>query len=296
MDLLLVGIVIGVALAGIVYFGVHTAKKSRQTSIRNAQTNAATYRALQSRLDQAISKDEFCKLQNDIELQVSQLDDEAYKSLMTNVEYMIREIVQKEDERAETLPKLQKFSELRHRVYDHDLFDELHRIYFEADGIITYDLLDEYGEKSDIEWFKKTYDWLLIVQMQALLMATRSGAVDDYQQVMLLWDELEDFVGFDGSDRKRFFAKHFVNEWNEMVARFMPESEWYDTMLGLGDLNSDDYRGIIRKAYDDDDFLSQCLVLWFAKDDVEFQDVLLETFLQKLRTVQELHIGFKPTH
>lgn len=296
MDLLLIGIVIGVALTGVSYFVIRAMLKSRRISEQNAETKQEMYHELSEKLGQAVSKKEFLDLKEEIESQAKQLDIEAYNNLMTTVEYMIQEILQKEEERAETLSKLKVFRELKLYMDADSLFTELHRIYLGVDGIITYNLLDEYGEKSDIDWFEKTYDTLVVMRMRELLSSACTGAFADYQKVLLLWNELEDFQSSGGKDRAEFIAKHLPNQWNEVVVRFVPESRWYDHVLGLDELNDEDYREIIAKAYNEGDSLSTSLVLWFAKDDEDFQKILLETFLQKLRAAQESNESIVPSN
>lgn len=308
MDLF-IGIVIGVALMGVAFVIARAVKKRKQkpsdephsstsTSFDDTQkeTKKAAYQELRDRYDYISTRDEHTSLLREIESKQSRLNREDYDRLVRLLNEGIQALDAAEQARSVVEPKLAQFRRLKNVMNREELFNELHRISQGDETVITYDELEEYGEKGDVEWLNKTYDELLIEQFRTLLVTARTGSVADYRKVMKLWEELEDFYSTDDDDRQEFVTKHLANEWNEMIVRFKRELDWDDDLFTLDDISDEDYPALINKARREGDFLSLRVALLLS-DDSSFTDALIENVTEEFEREldsQYAKLGFMP--
>lgn len=300
MDLF-IGIVIGIVLSGIIYIAVRAIKKAGTdyryfSAHEQNEAKKVVYDSLKSNFTLEMTRDECVKLKKKIESRKDTLLAENFDWLIAEVAHRLQGILDIAKERLETEPKLYKLRAFKGIANEEELFDELHRINLGTSTIISYNELESHGEKGEIQWFNKTYEELLLAHLRELLVIARCGTVEDYQKVMKLWHELDDFSSENGKDKIEFVTHHLAREWNEMSVRFKRELDWYDDMLGLDELTDDDYKGIIKDARENHDFLSLRLSLLLTKDDDSFGAILLGIILAEFKTnldAQYHAIGFK---
>lgn len=309
MDLI-IGIVIGAAIFGVILLLVRFARSikaehddrgqdSRSDNGRDSldrQESRRTSDALQQKMLEASSHDQFAIVLRDIENQRSQLNTEDYNRLVRNVNLSIDGLKQTEAEKAKIEPKLAAFRQLKSVTDPEALFIELHRIYLsDQDSVISVDELDDHGEKGEYEWFARTYDTLLVEYLRTLLIAARHGTLVDYKKVMQLWEELSDFLSNESEGRQEFVTKHLASEWNEMIVRFKRSIEWED-LMGIDDLGENDYKVIINKARQEHDLLSLRMYAFFDEQgDSVLAEALVEIVTEEFRSdleAQLLATGF----
>lgn len=289
-----IGIVVGLVLAGGIYIVAMAVKKSRPDDQTPEAKNAAYY-VLKDALALAASEDDYKKLLKEFDLQQSKLHKKHHDKLVEEANWCIEEIRAKQKERAKTEPKLQQLRALYDTTDNDQLFAELHRINLGVDGIITYDQLDMFGEKGELERFSRTYDELLATHLKQLLVVARDGTIEDYQKVMKLWQELDEFISAANEDRNEFATRHVAYEWNEMIVRFKRNPDLNNDLLGVDDLSRDDYRTILRKAREADDLLSLRLSVLLAEEDYNVGEVLAEMILEEFTDKLDKHyvtLGF----
>jgi len=294
MDLL-IGVVIGVVLAGVIYIVAMAVKKSRPDD-QTPEAKDAAYYALKDKMALATSEDDYMALLAEFTFQQGKLHEKHYKKLFTEATRRIQEISANQKEYAEIEPKLQQLRALYDTTDKDQLFTELHRVNLGVDGIVTYDQLNTYGERGEVEQFSRTYDELLAVHLRRLLIVARDGTVEDYRRVMTLWEELDEFSGAGGEDRDEFVTEHVANEWNEMIVRFKRNPDLYNDIFGLDRLGRDGYKVILQKARQTGDLLSLRLSVLLAEVDYIVSEVLSEIVLEEFTKSLDDHyvtLGFK---
>jgi len=294
MDLL-IGVVIGVVLAGVIYIVAMAVKKSRPDD-QTPEAKDAAYYLLKDKMALATSEDDYMALLAEFTFQQGKLHEKHYKKLFTEATRRIQEISANQKEYAEIEPKLQKLRALYDTTDKDQLFAELHRVNLGVDGIVTYDQLNTYGERGEVERFSRTYDELLAAHLKQLIVVARDGTVEDYQKVMKLWEELGEFVSADNEDRDEFATRHVAYEWNEMIVRFKRNPDLQNDIFGMDNLSRDDHKTILQKARQTGDLLSLRLSVLLAEDDDIISEVLLEIVLEEFTKSLDDHyvtLGFK---
>lgn len=261
----------------------HINKPHRLPSLKELQVQA--YTELSEWYNKAETIEEHRALLLEIERRRSELGEGAYTSLTSRVQQCSEALEKRAAAAAAAEQHLVAFRELRRTARPEDLFRELHLINTTEGGVITYNDLNEYGEKEEVEWFDRTYETLLQQHLGELLVAAQSGAPADYERVTTLWEQLAYFRTEQGDDRKEFVTKHLGDEWLEMIVRCKQELYWEDDLFPLDDIDEEGYATLIRKAREEHDFLSLRLVLLFGDEyhDLEFTKVFRKTFMQDFR-------------
>ena len=295
MDLLF-SIVVVVILVVVIAIVVWILKKAEPNFRNTAKSEAFTeFRSVFS-LD--ITREECVEKLDDIKSRESDFQEEDYDWLVRDGERRLREIDSIEEERIETEPRLKNYRVFIETAAKVKLFNELHRIKLGTSKIISYTDIECFGAKGELEWFKRTYDELLVPRLRQLIMSARHGSVAHYQRVMVLRKELDGFQSSEREDIEDFIAKHLAYEWNEMIVRFKRNPDWYDDIFGYEDLTSEDYTRIITKARGEHDLLNLLVLIKLVEDgNYNFVDALVATVVEELkiqRDAQQLELGFKP--
>ena len=323
MDLLFIGIAIGLALAGGIVGIVVLIKRrnaawentssnssrderpdtsghdaERSIASREAEAKEAAYSQLLDKYEAATTIDEYVSLQRELETKRSKLAEADYDSLISYIESAMTALDEEADARALIEPKLAAFAALKNVTDKEKLFTELHPIVVtNEEPVITYDELEENAEEGDLEWLSQTYEEVLIEHLKKLVIAAREGTIADYEMVTTLWDELEEYDSNTCDDRDDLVSQNLATEWNEMIVRFKREPDYYDDLYGLDDLDEDGYKAIIKKAREDHDLLSLRLLFILAEDDSTFTDLLVASLTEELQVeldAQYLALGFAP--
>jgi len=300
---LLIGIAIGLAVAVVIALvrkglkgGTDKRDSEGDSAIRNKPEDDSIYRDLHRRYATATSKSDYVQLLQDIKNKKSRLTERNYTQLSELTQQMINQLEKIERDRALVEPKLVSFRALKTLTNNEELFNELHRIATGDTGILTYDELELYGTEEDVTWARAAYDTSLKEQFRKMLVTARNGTVADYKKVMVLWDELKNFVSTKDEERKDFVREYLASEWNEMIVRFTREPDWYDDISGYDELDEDDLKEILRSALVDHDLLNMRVALLLA-DDSDFTDVIIAKVIGDITVELETQlqaIGFKP--
>lgn len=254
------------------------------------------YQDLMQAFNDAESIDAYQRLLKTLEQSKSQILEDDYNRLKDSITRTIKELEDEATQAALMAPKLAAFQALKSRPDSTELFEILHRIHFEQDGILTLDELEEHCTQSDTTWFYEKYEVLLVEHLRNLLLAARNGTAADYEAVMELWEDLEDFETTKGEWRDELIEKHLLDEWNQVVVRFIREPDSDDELFGLDELDDDDYRTILEKIRESDDPLSLKVAL-ILLDETSFDQTVVEVFRETLNArIERFHeeIGFKP--
>lgn len=300
---LLLGIAIGLAVALVVALirkglkgGTATRESAGVPVTRNKQEDRSVYLDLRKRFEAATSKSEYENVLQDVKNKKSRLSEEDYDRLTDMAQSAIDQVEKLERDRQLVEPKLVRFRALKTLTDNEELFNELHRIATGNTGILTYDELELYGTEEDDEWLRATYDKSLKEHFREMLVTARNGTVADYKKVMVLWEDLKDFVSAKDEEREDFVREYLASEWNEMIVRFTREPDWYNDISGYDELEEDDLKEILRSALVDHDLLNMRIALLLA-DDSDFTDVVIAKVMGDITVELETQlqaIGFKP--
>jgi len=301
MELLLIGIVIGLAIAFVVSTIKGQRKKQDARSVVRSTTadtaQQATYLDLRRRYEAATSKSDYVKVLQDINGKKTKLTEQDYTRLVELTQATINRLDKQEKARVLIEPKLVTFRALKTLTNREELFNELHRINTGSTGILTYEELSEFGTEEDLGWMGIAYETLLKEHFRELLVAARNGSVADYDKAMVLWEELEDFYSSKREDRRDFVREYLASEWNEMIIRFKREIDWFEDIYGYDEPDEDEMNEILRKALVDHDLLSMRLSLALAEEYSEFADVIIAKVTGEITVELETQlqaIGLKP--
>jgi len=302
MDLL-IGIVLGLVIALAIY-GIRRLFKKDDSDSQSSSSDKSpdrlrqeestrTYAALVEKFEAAVSRSDYEKVLSEVKSKQSKLLPDDYDRLVPVVKNAIEGFDIEAAKRAAVEPKLAAFRTLQSAP----TFDSLHRIYLEEDGIITIDEIDTYGEEGEAERLHRTYDALLLERLRELILTARAGTVGDYKKVTTLIEELGNYNSHDDEDVSELIGRYFTQEWNEMIVRFKRNLDVEYDLFGMGELDEEAYKEIIKKAWEGNDLLSLALFNALSDYSGEFTDVFVEMvggiFQEKL-DAQLLAAGFKP--